>query len=153
MSELRSCSFRNGGRNVKHAAKPAGTYGKWCPSFVGPKMNRAATSCQLFCPLQACSVLLCSCLELPTSYAPSGQHPSPLPHSLAFVSAAITSSDLYQAEELVLTPKRDTSSHTKNCYISSSHVWNNVWVCAADPGETINQRRMPKSKGNGLSYF
>lgn len=47
-------------------------------------------------------------------------------------------------------PRRDTSSHKKACYISSSHVWNNLWVCAADPGETINQ---PKSKGNGLSYF
>lgn len=35
--------------------------------------------------------------------APSGQHLSPLPLPFAFVSAAITSSDLYQVKD-VLTP-------------------------------------------------
>lgn len=104
------------------------TYAKRCPSFMGPRMNQAVILCQLFCPPQACSVLLCSCLELPTSYTPSGQHLSPLPRSFAFVSTAITASDSYQVED-ELTPKK-TFLHTKKaCYIHSSHVCNNLWVC------------------------
>lgn len=95
-----------------------------------------------FCPLQACFVLICSCLDMLTSYVASGQHLSPL-------IPCICEHCHYKFWSLssggCADPKRDTSSHKKACYIRSSHVWNNLWVCADDPGETINQRRMPKA--------
>lgn len=96
---LRSCSFRNDGRNAKYVAKLAGIYGKLCPSFVDPKMNQPAD----FSPSSSLSCLGFQPPELSMPEPPQGQHLSPKqrPLSLTILSAAIRSSDHYQMEDVL----------------------------------------------------